>query len=138
MAHSKIIQTGVDKLVDLVMTEGMISSKDAANRLGVSLATITEWSSFLEEEAVISIKYKFTVPYLSKRKISSEEQEKVEERLKEERSIFRRKSESTLNYLYMLEKEVVVLKQLLADLGGNLGRVNFIFPDGTTRAVVYR
>ena len=53
MALAKsIIETGVDKLVNLVNTSGRISSLDAAKELGVSSAVIMEWADFLEEEGL--------------------------------------------------------------------------------------
>ena len=47
------IKTEVDSLVSLVNTEGRISVKDAARKLGVPVGTISEWAAFLEEDNVI-------------------------------------------------------------------------------------
>ena len=66
---SSIIETGVDKLVSLVNTNGRVSSPDAASKLGVGTNVIMEWADFLEEEGIISIEYKFTKPFLIARKI---------------------------------------------------------------------
>ncbi|MBT7930052.1 hypothetical protein HN682_09090, partial [Candidatus Peregrinibacteria bacterium] len=118
MVRSKVIQTGVDALVELVKSEGTISAKQASVRLGVSLPTINEWSSFLEEEGVIAVKYRFTVPYLSGKDVSDSEKKEIDVRLREERSIFRRKAESTLNYFRVLEEEIESLRKLLDSIGG--------------------
>ncbi|MBT3405771.1 hypothetical protein HN419_01245 [Candidatus Woesearchaeota archaeon] len=118
MVRSKVIQTGVDALVELVKSEGTISAKQASVRLGVSLPTINEWSSFLEEEGVIAVKYRFTVPYLSRKDVSDSEKKEIDVRLREERSIFRRKAESTLNYFRVLEEEIESLRKLLDSIGG--------------------
>jgi chromosome segregation ATPase len=116
--RSKVIQTGVDALVELVKSEGTIFAKQASVRLGVSLPTINEWSSFLEEEGVIAVKYRFTVPYLSRKEVSDSEKKEIDVRLREERSIFRRKAESTLNYFRVLEEEIESLRKLLDSIGG--------------------
>jgi hypothetical protein len=44
------IETGVDRLVELVGQKKKISQEDASKELGVSVAVIQEWAEFLEEE----------------------------------------------------------------------------------------
>ena len=44
---SSIIETGVDKLVNLVNRKGKIASEDAAKELGVSTTVVMEWVDFL-------------------------------------------------------------------------------------------
>jgi len=66
---SSMIETGVDKLVNIVNTRGKIAAQDAAKELGVSTTIVLEWADFLEEEGIISIDYKFTKPFLVARKL---------------------------------------------------------------------
>ncbi|MBW2965603.1 hypothetical protein KY342_00700 [Candidatus Woesearchaeota archaeon] len=120
--QEKTIQTEVDRLVTLVHEEGRISIKKAARRLNMPVSTITEWASFLEEEGIINIEYKFTTPFLVKRKLSQEQIEEIKKDVKEEKNIFDRKSESTLNYLNKLETEVDNLKDIFNDLGKHFKR----------------
>ena len=47
MTHS-IIETGVDKLVNIINSRGRIASFDAAKELGVSNTVVMEWADFLE------------------------------------------------------------------------------------------
>jgi len=62
------ITTAVDSLVKLVKKEGRISLEDASKELGIPQNIINEWASFLEQERIIYIEYKFTTPFLMSRK----------------------------------------------------------------------
>ena len=46
----KSIQTGVDKLVEVIGTSKRISLDDATKKLGVSTQVVQEWAEFLERE----------------------------------------------------------------------------------------
>ena len=68
--ESSVIETGVDKLVNIVKERGRIALTDAAKELGVSTTVIQEWVDFLEDEGIISVEYKFTKPFLVERKLT--------------------------------------------------------------------
>lgn len=59
------VSTAADELFELVKAEKEISFKDAAKKLGVPAATIEAWATFLEEDGMLSIKYKLTTPFLT-------------------------------------------------------------------------
>jgi len=106
---TSIIETGVDKLVNLVNIKEKISSADAAKELGVSTIVVMEWADFLEEEGIIKVEYKFTKPFLIARKLTKKD---VQEKAKEfsgKRDVFVRKAEVSLSFL---EKESEKLKGL--------------------------
>ncbi|MEK6835547.1 MAG: hypothetical protein AABX55_00815 [Nanoarchaeota archaeon] len=58
------ITTAVDSLVELVNNKQRISLEDAAKELGIPANIINEWATFLEEENILTIEYKFTKPFL--------------------------------------------------------------------------
>ncbi len=60
----KILTTEVDLLMDLVKRSKEIPLSEAAKQLKLPVKTVEEWSTFLEEEKQLSIKYKLTTPYL--------------------------------------------------------------------------
>jgi chromosome segregation ATPase len=104
-----VIETGVDKLVNLINLQGKISSSDAAKELGVSTTVVMEWADFLEEEGIIKIEYKFTKPFLVARKLAKKD---VQEKAKEfsgKKEVFVRKAEISLSFL---ERESDKLKSL--------------------------
>ena len=72
------IKTEVDLLINLLKNVKEISMADAGREIGVPTATIEAWSNFLEEEGVLSLKYKLTTPYL----VYKEKEEKQKEGLK--------------------------------------------------------
>jgi len=59
-----LISTGVDNLIRLVHDAGRIELKDAAKSLGLSSASVEEWSRVLEEEGLIKLEYQLTKIYL--------------------------------------------------------------------------
>ena len=63
----KSITTAADRLYELVKRENEVSFKDAAKELKVPIGTIEAWASFLEEDGLLSVKYKLTTPYLTSR-----------------------------------------------------------------------
>src|SRR3989338_5928309 len=124
---TSIIETGVDKLVNLVNIKEKISSADAAKELGVSTIVLMEWADFLEEEGVIKVEYKFTKPYLIARKLAKKD---VQEKAKEfsgKRDVFVRKAEVSLSFLENESKKLKGLKEefdrIKKDLGIDLSSV---------------
>src|SRR3989338_6657261 len=106
---TSVIETGVDRLVNLVDEKGRVSSADAAKELGVSTTVVMEWAEFLEEEGVIKIEYRFTKPFLIAKKLAKKD---VQEKAKEfsgKKDVFVRKAEVSLSFL---EKESEKLKSL--------------------------
>lgn len=112
----EVINTGVDKLVKLVKEKGKISIKQASKLLGVDEETTEDWAQFLEDGGLLSIEYKFTVPYLIGKKLTKSEIEERAKELKEGKDIFVRKTESAMNYLDMLDKEVTKIEEVFAHL----------------------
>ena len=64
MVKKPTLSTAADSLLDLIKLEREISFKEAAKKLNVSLDTVESWAYFLQEGGVVSIKYKFTTPYV--------------------------------------------------------------------------
>jgi len=64
------ITTAVDSLVKLVKEKKKISVEEASKLLKIPENIINEWASFLEEEKIIQIEYKFTTPFLIDKKQS--------------------------------------------------------------------
>lgn len=124
---SSIIETGVDKLVNLINTTGKISSYDAAKELGVSNTVVMEWADFLEEEGIINIEYKFTKPYLVTRKLAKKD---IQEKAKEfsgKKDVFVRKAEGSLIFINRESKKLKSIKEefdnIKRDLGFDLGTI---------------
>jgi len=122
--EESLIETGVDKLVELVKAKKKISFSDAANQLGVAKQVIEEWADFLEEEGVISIDYTFTVPYLVERRLKKEELKKKEKEFHGKKEAFVRKVESILTSLEAesggIDKMKKEFEELQKDLSGDI------------------
>ena len=58
------ITTAVDSLVKLVNKEGKIGLEEASKKLGLPTNVLNEWATFLDQEKIIHMEYKFTTPYL--------------------------------------------------------------------------
>lgn len=94
-----MIETGVDKLVELIKKAGRISVPDAAEKLGVSEDVVEEWADFLEEEGIISIEYKFATAYLQEKKLNNREIKEKEKEFERRKDVFVRKAEIVLKSL---------------------------------------
>jgi len=116
MTEKEVIQTGVDKLVRLVKDKGKVSLKEASRLLGVDEETLEEWAQFLEDGGLISIEYKFTVPYLVGKKLTKAEIDQKAKEISEDKNIFMRKTQSAVNYLEMLDKEVIKLDSIFSNI----------------------
>src|SRR3989338_751697 len=61
----KSVTTAADHLYELVKQEKEIAFKDASQRLKVPVKTMEAWATFLEEDGLLSVKYKLTTPYIT-------------------------------------------------------------------------
>jgi len=122
-----IIETGVDKLVNLVNTQKSVSSSDAAKLLGVGMTVIMEWADFLEEEGIISIEYKFTKPYLVARKITKKDMQEKANEFSGKKDVFIRKAEVSISFLNRESDKLKTLKgefdKIKKDLGLDIGSI---------------
>ncbi len=119
--ESSVIETGVDKLVNIIKERGRIALADAAKELGVSINVIQEWVDYLEEEGIISVEYKLTKPFLVDRKLTKKE---VEEKAKEfgsKKDAFVRKAEVSLSFLEKQAEELRKVKYEFDRLKQELG-----------------
>lgn len=90
------ITTAVDSLVELVNSKQRISLEDASKELGIPENIINEWATFLEEEDILTIEYKFTTPFL----VAKSAQVTIDiKELENELELITRKLEYTLSYL---------------------------------------
>ncbi len=90
------IETGVDKLVQLIKETKRITVADAAKKLGVSKTVIQEWADFLQEEKVIDIDYKFTSTWLIEKKMTEEDIKNKKNEFESLKDNFIRKVESSI------------------------------------------
>ncbi len=121
------IETGVDRLVDLINLEKKISVDDAANKLGISKVVIQEWADFLEEEKIISIEYSFSKTFLVIRKLSHDEVKEKEKAFSSEKDAFVRKVENSLKNMegesVGLEKIKAEFENIKKNIGGEVEKV---------------
>ena len=97
--ENSVIETGVDKLVELVRAKKRISVQEAARKLGVGPIVVEEWADFLEEEKVISIEYKFATEFLIERILNPDEIKNKEKEFHGHKEEFVRKAEVALAIL---------------------------------------
>ena len=67
------IKTGVDNLIELLKNREKITLNDASKELKIKTKILQKWVDFLVEEKVISVEYKFTVPYIYLNRTKQEE-----------------------------------------------------------------
>ena len=125
--QSTVIETGVDKLVNLIKQRGRIPLEDAAKELGISVAVIQEWVEFLEEEGILSVEYKLAKPYLVERRLTKKEVEAKAKEFVTKKDVFVRKAEINLNSLERQSEDLRKVKgefdKLKEELGLELDKV---------------
>ncbi len=72
------VKTGADRLLDLVKRSREIAMAAAASELGVSPQTVEAWANFLEEDGLVTVKYKFTTPYVAVPEVPKAQQRRQE------------------------------------------------------------
>lgn len=122
MSERKSIETGVDKLVDLINRKKKISTTEAANELGVSVPVIQEWADFLEDEGLITVEYKFSKTYLCERKLTKKEVVKKAKVYSSKKDAFTRKVETALKSLQRESEGFEKIKLEFNKLKDTIGR----------------
>jgi hypothetical protein len=97
------ITTAIDSLVELIKNKKKLTLDQASTELGIPPNIINEWATFLEEEGVLQIEYKFTTPYLSTKEKSFPLKE---ENLKQRLDLASRKLEFMLTTLSKFKIEI--------------------------------
>ncbi|MBI2652981.1 hypothetical protein HYX00_05945 [Candidatus Woesearchaeota archaeon] len=119
--QSSVIETGVDKLVNIIKERGRIALADAAKELGVSTTVVQEWVDFLEDEGIISVEYKLTKPYLVDRKLTKKEVETKAKEFESKKDVFVRKAEVSLSFIEKQAEELKKVKNEFDKLKQELG-----------------
>jgi chromosome segregation ATPase len=121
MGEVGVIVTGVDKLVTLLKQQGTMSISRAAKTLGVSEKTVEEWVTFLEEEDIVSLTYKFTTPYITLKKVTEAQVNKKVTKIEANKDIFVRRSETMLSFLDKEGDELNHIREEFATLKASIG-----------------
>ena len=93
------ITTAVDSLVKMVNEKGRVSIDDASRELGIPGNILNEWASFLDEEKIIHIVYKFTTPYLITVKATRQETQNKNKINRDTIDLVIRRLSVTLNFI---------------------------------------
>ncbi|MAG47250.1 hypothetical protein CL617_01475 [archaeon] len=116
------INTAVDSLVNLINEKKRILLQDASKELNIPDNVIMEWSTFLEEEKIISIEYKFSKTYLVVRKKNKKAAKEEIENLKSLKNVLKRRLEYMLKFVESQDiensgkiKSMTDIKRLLKD-----------------------
>jgi len=127
MPEQKNIETGVDKLVDIINRKSRVSLDDAAKELGVSKEVVQEWADFLEDEGLITVEDKLNKTFLCERKLNKTEVEKKTKEYSSKKDAFTRKIETALSSLQResagLDQIKSEFEKLKAVIGGDIDEV---------------
>ncbi|MBN1793141.1 hypothetical protein JW826_05650 [Candidatus Woesearchaeota archaeon] len=121
MPDQKNIETGVDKLVELVNRKQRVALKDAAKELGIGEAVVQEWADFLEDEGLISIEDRLSKTFLCERKLSQGEVEKKTQEYSSKKDAFVRKVETAISSLQKESEGLDRIKQEFEKLKDAIG-----------------
>jgi hypothetical protein len=102
MDSKRVIETGVDQLVQIVKQHARVSVEDAAKELGYDKDIIMEWALFLEEEGIINVEYKLTNTFLVSRTLTKKEIVLKQKEISDKKDVVLRKANMLRS---MIEKE---------------------------------
>lgn len=127
MPEQKNIETGVDKLVEIINRKCRVSLDDAAKELGVSKEVVQEWADFLEDEGLITVEDKLNKTFLCERKLNKTEVEKKTKEYSSKKDAFTRKVETAVSSLQKesagLDEIKVEFEKLKQAIGGDIDEV---------------
>lgn len=103
-----LITTGVDALIRLIKEKKEIECSEAASILKLTPSMIQEWAQILEEEGLITIKYKLTKSYL-------EWVEPTAEEIESEKLSFKDEKSTLITEINALKNEIEPDRQSLKD-----------------------
>lgn len=112
MPGQRSIETGLDKLVELINSKKRISLDEAAKELGVSPDIVKEWADFLEDENLITLEEKLSKTFLCERKLSKKEVEKKAVEYSSKKDAFTRRVDMAIS---SLQKESEGLDRIKAE-----------------------
>lgn len=81
----KVIETGIDELVERLKKKGEIGLEKASESLGYPEDVVEEWAKVLEEHEVIEIDYGITGTTLRLNKHDEEKKAKAKEKIKNDK-----------------------------------------------------
>ena len=88
----EIIQTDVDKLIDILKSEKKMELGLLAKKINVPEETVQQWVDFLVEEKIVSIEYDFTKPIVNMLEKPKEKKEYFKEDFLKYKESFQKKS----------------------------------------------
>lgn len=115
------LETGVDKLIDLVKLKKRIDIVEASKILGVPEEIVFELARFLEDEGAITIEYGLSKKYLKERTVSKEEIEDKKQEVADKKSELKEKAEMTLLRLEEEKQDLKKVEQEFSHLKDEIG-----------------
>jgi chromosome segregation ATPase len=127
----KEIETGIDKLADLLKKRGKVTLKTAAKELGVSKQVMTEWAEMLDQENLATVDYGIMDTTISLKKITTKDiANKKNEFMNQKDAVIRKIDTALTNLdsesagLKKLQKEFdTIKKEISVDLDNVKGKM---------------
>lgn len=80
----KVLETGIDDLVELMEKEGSISLEKASKETGYPNDVVEDWANTLEEHGIVNMKYGLRGTKMSLNEHETEDKEQAKEKLKKQ------------------------------------------------------
>ncbi|MFW6383601.1 MAG: hypothetical protein ACOCZQ_03065, partial [Nanoarchaeota archaeon] len=115
------IETGVDKLMEIVGAKKKVSLQEAAKELSVTPEVIQEWADFLEEEGLITIDYSIRTTYLEEKKLDEKDIKKKAKEFDNSKEAFVRKVENAKSQIDHSAQDLEKFKEQFHQLKEQMG-----------------
>lgn len=117
-----MIETNVDKLLELVENRGKITTDECSALLNVQESIIEEWAEILSKHGLLEIDYRMKYTLLKSKKLSKKEGKKAINGLKKEHMKAGKEGKAIMRKLKKLEMEVQRSDRFVKGVGKHVDR----------------
>lgn len=117
-----MIETNVDKLLELVESRGKITTNECSALLNVQESIIEEWAEILSKHRLLEIDYRMKYTLLKSKKLSQKEEKMAVKGLKKEHMKVGKESKAIMRKLGSLEKDILRSDRFVKNVGKHVDK----------------
>lgn len=121
LTQTPIVETGVDRFLDIVKTHGRICVADLAKELGLSPEVVIERAAFLEECDLVEIEHSLFKTHVSAKELSSKELQKKSKEFGSKKEILLRQAGGALSALAREEEKISLINKRYLKIKKEMG-----------------
>ena len=121
LAQNQIVETGVDRFLDIVRSRGKVCVTDLAKELGLSPEVVIERATYLEECDLVEIEHSLFKTYITAKELSNKEIQKKSREFGSKKEILIRQAEGALSALSREEEKIKLINERYLRIKSEMG-----------------